>query len=155
MRATRMGGPARPVAQPRRTPDLALRSLLATNVALAGPGVLTGVPSARLLHPAGEGELAAIQTWPLLPGMLTLLGLDSALIYFFSRARQRQAVTSTAVFIGLLSSLTVGGMVWFVLPFALRAQPPQAVAAARVSLLIGGIYALVGIPAAHCEVSTH
>ena len=31
-------------------------------------------------------------------------------------------------------------------PFALRAQPPQVVAAASVFLLIGGIYAVVGIP---------
>ncbi len=91
MRATRMGGPARPVAQPRRTPDLALRSPLATSIALAGLGVVTGVLSVLLLHPAGEGELAAIQTWPLLLGTLAMLGLDSALVYFISRPRQRQA----------------------------------------------------------------
>ncbi len=66
---------------------------------------------------------------------------------FFSRNPDRgRQFTSTAVFIGLLSSLAAGGMAWFLLPFALRAQLPPAVAAARVFLLIGGIYAVVGIP---------
>ena len=144
---TRMGGPARPVAQPRRTPDLALRRTLATNMALAVLGVVTGVLSGCLLHPAGEGKLAAIRTWPLLLGTLAMLGLDSALVYFISRDPDRgRQLTSAVVSIGLLSSMAVGGMAWFVVPFALRAQPPQVVAAARVFLLIGGIYAVVGIP---------
>jgi len=79
--------------------------------------------------------------------MLAMLGLDSVLVYFFSRNPDRgRQFTSTAVFIGLLSSLAAGGMAWFLLPFALRAQLPPAVAAARVFLLIGGIYAVVGIP---------
>src|SRR5712691_9333225 len=109
-----MDGPARPVAQPRRTPDLALSSTLATNMALAALGVVTGVLSARLLHPAGEGELAAIQTWPFLLGTLAMLGLDSALIYFISRDPDRgRQLTSAAAFIGLLSSPAVGGMAWF------------------------------------------
>jgi len=138
---------ARPVTEPRRAQDLALRSTLATNIALAGLAAVTGVLCARLLHPTGEGELAAIQTWPLLLGTLAMLGLDSALVYFISRdpGRGRQ-FTSTAVFIGLLSSVAIGGIAWFVLPFALRAQPPQVVSAARVFLLIGVIYAVVGIP---------
>ena len=77
MTATRMGGGARPVAQKRKTPDLALRSTFAANMALAALAAATGVLSARLLRPAGEGELAAIQTWPFLLGTLAMLGLDS------------------------------------------------------------------------------
>ena len=76
-----------------------------------------------------------------------MLGLDTALVYFIARQRERaRQFTSTAVIIGLLSSLAVGAVAWFALPFALRAQPSQVVSAARVFLLIGGIYAVVGIP---------
>ena len=93
MRATRVSGAARPVTQPRRTSDRALRSTFATNMALAGLAVITGIPVARLLGPAGEGELTAIQTWPLLLGTLAMLGLDSALVYFIcAPAREGQAV---------------------------------------------------------------
>jgi enterobacterial common antigen flippase len=135
------------VVEPQRTPDRALRSTLAVNITLAVLSVLTGVLSARLLHPAGEGELAAIQTWPLLLGTLAMLGMDSALVYFIARHPERgRQLTSTAVLIGLLSSLAVGAIAWFALPFVLRAEQPQVVAAARVFLVIGGIYALVGIP---------
>ena len=147
MRATRMGGVARPVTQPQRTPDVGLRSTLNTNVALAVLAAATGVLSARLLRPAGEGQLAAIQTWPILLGTLAMLGFDSALVYFISRNPERgRQLTSTASLIGVLSSLAVGAVAWFALPFVLRAQPPQVVSAARVFLLIGAIYAVVGIP---------
>jgi O-antigen/teichoic acid export membrane protein len=147
MTATRMGEAARPVTRPRRTADLAVRSTFSTNVVLAVLAAATGVLSARLLRPAGEGELAAIQTWPLLLGTLSMLGLDSALVYFIARQPERaRQLTSTAVLIGLLASLALGAVAWFALPFALRAQPPEVVSAARVFLLIGGIYAVVGIP---------
>jgi O-antigen/teichoic acid export membrane protein len=76
-----------------------------------------------------------------------MLGLDSALVYFIARHPERgRQFTSTAVLIGLLSSLAVGTVAWFALPFVLRAQQAQVVSAARVFLVIGGIYALVGIP---------
>ncbi len=135
------------MTQPRRTPDRALRSTLATNVALAALAVVTGVLAARLLGPSGEGELAAIQTWPLLLATLAMLGLPEALVYFVSRRPERgKQLTSTAVLIGLLSSLAVGAVAWVALPFLLPAQQPQVVSAARVFLLIGCIYAVVGIP---------
>jgi O-antigen/teichoic acid export membrane protein len=143
----RMGATARPVKRPQSAADLAVRSTFSTNVALAVLAAATGVLSARLLHPAGEGELAAIQTWPLLLATLGMLGLDSALVYFIARQPERaRQFTSTAVIIGVLSSLAMGGVAWFALPFVLRAQPPQVVSAARVFLLIAGIYAVVGIP---------
>jgi O-antigen/teichoic acid export membrane protein len=116
-------------------------------MALAVLAVATGVLAARLLGPSGEGELTAIQTWPLLLGTLAMLGLDSALVYFISRQPERgKQLTSTAVLTALLSALAVGAVAWFALPFLLSAQQPQVVSAARVFLLIGGIFAVVGIP---------
>src|ERR1019366_4064119 len=128
-----VGHAGRQVSQPRRTPDRALRSTFATNMALAVLAVATGVLAARLLGPSGEGELTAIQTWPLLLGTLAMLGLDSALVYFISRQPERgKQLTSTAVLIGLLSALAVGAAAWFALPVLLSAQQPQVVSAARV-----------------------
>jgi len=135
------------VTQQRSGTDLALRSTFTANVALAVLAAATGVLSARLLRPAGEGELAAIQAWPLLLGTLAMLGLDSALVYFISRHPERgKQFTSTAVIIGLLSFLILSTLAWFALPLVLHSQSPQVVSAARVFLLIGGIYAVVGIP---------
>jgi O-antigen/teichoic acid export membrane protein len=143
--STSSDGPARPTAPPRA--DRALRSTFTANIALAVLAVITGVFSARLLHPAGEGELTAIQTWPMLLGTLAMLGLDSALVYFIARqpGKSRQ-FTSTATLIGLISSLIVGAAAWFALPYLLSAQQPSVISAARIFLLIGVIYALVGIP---------
>ena len=120
---------------------------MATNSALAVIAVATGVIAPRLLGPSGEGELAAIQTWPLLLGTLSMLGLDSALVYFISREPERgKQLTATAMLIGLLSSLLVGAIAWFAMPFLLSAQQPDVISAARVFLLVGVLYAVVGIP---------
>ena len=120
---------------------------MATNSALAALAVATGVIAPRLLGPSGEGELTAIQTWPLLLGTLAMLGLDSALVYFIAREPERgKQLTATATLIGLLSSLLVGAIAWFALPFLLSAQQPDVISAARVFLLIGVVFAVVGIP---------
>jgi antigen flippase len=137
----------RPELPTRNSANLALRSTVATNSALAIIAVATGVIAPRLLGPSGEGELAAIQTWPLLLGTLSMLGLDSALVYFIAREPDRgKQLTATATLIGLLSSLLVGAIAWFALPFLLSAQQPDVISAARVFLLVGVLYAVVGIP---------
>ena len=147
MTATLQPRRAHLVRRPRRAADLALRNTFTTNVTLAVLAAATGVLSARLLRPAGEGELAAIQTWPLLLGTLAMLGLDGALVYFIGRQPEKaRQFTSTAVLIGLLSFLVLGAVAWFVLPHVLSSQRPQVISAARMFLLIGGIYAVVGIP---------
>ena len=125
----------------------ALSGTLATNIALALLGVATGVIAARILGPEGEGEIAAIQTWPLLLGTLSMLGLDSAVVYFGARQPDKgKQFTTTATLIGLLSSVVVGGAAWFALPLLLAAQRAQIVSAARIFLLVGVIFAIVGIP---------
>jgi antigen flippase len=131
----------------RNRADLALRSTVATNSGLAALAVATGVIAPRLLGPSGEGELTAIQTWPLLLGTLAMLGLDSALVYFIAREPESgKQLTATAMVIGLLSSVLIGAIAWFALPFLLSAQQPDVISAARVFLLVGVVYAVVGIP---------
>ena len=121
--STAVGWTGRQVTEPRSTPDRALRSTFATNMVLTGLAVATGILTARLLGPSGEGELAAIQTWPFLLGTLAKLGLPEALVYFISRQPERgKQLTSTAVLIGLLSSFAVGAVEWFALPFLLLSR---------------------------------
>jgi O-antigen/teichoic acid export membrane protein len=116
-------------------------------VALAVLGAITGVLAARLLGPAGEGELTAIQSWPINLGTIALLGLDFAVVYFIARQPdQGRQYTSTAVLVGLISVLAVDTAAWFALPTLLSAQSQQVISAARVFLLIGIIYALIVIP---------
>lgn len=125
----------------------ALRGTSATNLGLALLAVATGISAARLLGPAGEGELAAIQTWPLLLATVAMLGLDSALVYCISRQPEKgRQFASTAVAIGLISAVALGAVAWFALPVLLSAQKPQVISAARVFLFVGGIYAVIGIP---------
>ena len=128
-------------------PDRALRSTVTTNLTLVTIALATGVLTPRLLGPAGEGELTAIQTWPLLLGTLAMLGLDTAPVYFIARQPEKgRQFTSTATLIGLFSSVVVGAAAWVALPLLLSAQQPEVISAARVFLLIGVIYAAVGIP---------
>lgn len=138
---------ARRALQLRNTPGRALRSTFATNLGLAVLGAATGILAARLLRPSGEGQLTAIQTWPSLLATIAMLGLDSALVYFISsQPESGRQLTTTAALICLASALAVGAVAWFVLPFLLSAQQPQVISAARVYLLIGCVYAVVGIP---------
>jgi O-antigen/teichoic acid export membrane protein len=133
--------------QVRKTPGRALSSTFATNLGLAVLGSATGMLAARLLHPTGEGQLTAIQTWPSLLATIAMLGLDSALVYFIaSQPESGKQLTTTAALIGLVSALAIGAVAWFALPFLLSAQQPQVISAARVYLLIGCVYAVIGIP---------
>ena len=141
------GSQERRLVPPQQAPSRSFRWTAATNLALAGLAVATGVLAARLLGPSGEGELTAIQTWPLLLGTLAMLGLDSAVIYFIARQPERgRQITSTAATIGVLSALIVGTVSWFALPYLLSAQHPEIISAARVFLLVGVVYAVIGIP---------
>ncbi len=113
----------------------------------AGVAVATGVIAARVLGPTGEGELAAIQTWPMLLATIAMLGIPEALVFYISRTPERSGqFVSTAVTIAMASSLLVGVVAWVFLPDLLSAQRPSVIAAARVFLAIGPLYALVGIP---------
>lgn len=125
----------------------AVSATFATNAALAVVGIATGVMAARLLGPNGEGQLAAIQTWPLLLGALAMLGLPEALVFYIATEPERGLqLTSTAVIVALGSAVIVGGVGWPLMPTLLSSQDGAVIAAARVFLIIGVIDALTGIP---------
>jgi len=81
--------PAGPHIKPIRVRDEGLRrafiTMLATQLALGFLGFLTSTIAARLLGPAGRGELAAVWSIPNLLAMLGGLGMGEAALYFAAK----------------------------------------------------------------------
>lgn len=118
-----------------------------TSFALAGLGAVTGVVAARLLGPAGRGELAAVQLWPLMLASLAMLGMPEALTYFSARqAAPPQRLLATAAVIVTPAVVVAAAVGWFLLPTLLRAQPDEVVRLARIYLLMCPLFALFGLP---------
>src|ERR1700721_1000517 len=71
---------------------------------------LTGILTARSLHPVGRGELAAMGVWPnIIPNLLTL-GLPSALIFEYGRRGSNRVTIlrcalALAICFGLISTV--------------------------------------------------
>ena len=95
----------------------------------------TGVLTARLLAPAGRGELAAINLIPSLLGYLLTLGVPAALLYHLKRdaANTPRLLGAALIMIGVfgLVSLAIG---YAIMPYALHQYSPHVVALARLFL---------------------
>lgn len=101
-----------------------------------GLNAATGVVTARALHPAGRGELAAIVLWPMLASGLTTIGLPSALVYHLRRepGDARTLVGSAAL---LATVATAAGIAigWWLIPWWLAQHSAATVRAAQWCLL--------------------
>jgi O-antigen/teichoic acid export membrane protein len=115
----------------------------ATNLALGALGIVTGVLAARLLGPHGRGELAAIQTYALIYGHLSMLGTDQSVVYYSASDPQRAGRYITcAVLISLIVGVPLISGGYAAMPRLLSAQSPQVVNAARWYLLSVPIFVL-------------
>lgn len=97
--------------------------------------------AARALGPTGRGELAAIQTWPLLLGTVGVIGLPEALVYCTARRRHEAgslALTATAIALG--STLLFSGLGYAFMPWLLQSQAQSTIDSARVALLITPLF---------------
>jgi antigen flippase len=95
----------------------------------------TGIITARLLAPAGRGELAAINLVPSIMAYLLTLGVPGALLYHLKRDENnasRLVAAALVVTTGLGAVAVIIG--YAVMPYALREYPPHAVALARFFL---------------------
>jgi len=119
----------------------------AGNIALGILGTFTGMLAARLLGPLGRGELAAIQTWPVLIGYLVLLGMGDALVYYSAREPERAgSYLTSAILLALISCGPFSLAGYIAMPLLLSAQTASVVAAARWYLLIVPLVAIAVIP---------
>lgn len=117
-----------------------------TNVIIAGLGLLSGTLGARLLGPAGRGELAAIQNLFWLIALLAMLGLPEAAIYFTARrTEQAGRVLATGIWLPILTTPIFFLLMYPVVPFVLAAQPAFVRDAARWFLLAIPLYAAVAV----------
>lgn len=99
--------------------------------------VITGIITARLLLPAGRGELAAMILWSSFVAGLTTFGLPSAIIYQMrNRPQQIGDLLVTALGMAFVLSCLAGGggILW--MPYWLHQYPHWVIRAAQWFLLI-------------------
>jgi antigen flippase len=96
----------------------------------------TGVLTARLLAPAGRGELLAINLIPNVMAYLLTLGIPAALLYQLKRdpADARKLLGASLVTVSVLSACAVC-IGYAILPFALHRYPASTVELARFFML--------------------
>lgn len=120
---------------------------VAANAVSALVALATGTLVARLLGPAGRGELAAIQTWPTFIATIAMLGLPDALVYFSARDHKHAGrYLGSAVVLNLLASVPFLCAGYLAMPYLLAAQTPAVVAAARWYLLLIPLFTVVAMP---------
>jgi O-antigen/teichoic acid export membrane protein len=86
----------------------------------AGTGILT----ARILLPAGRGELAAMILWPLFVANLTTLGIPSSLIYHLrNQPKERERLIANGLLMATALGSIAASIAACVLPWWLRQYP--------------------------------
>jgi O-antigen/teichoic acid export membrane protein len=131
---------------PRASIRRDVASTTATNLVISAANVLTGVVVARMLNPAGRGELAAILNWPTFLGMLTTLGMTEALVYYPARQAKRTGrYLGTGLVLALSASVAFMVVGWLLMPTLLAAQEPAVIAGARWYLVQVPIAAVFGL----------
>lgn len=112
----------------------------------------TGIITARALHPAGRGELAALGVWPNFLGSLMTLGLPSAFVYWSRTLPERRTnllrVSLPITFV-LGALATLSGYVG--IPFWLTQYPPHIVHFAQLYMLNAFVVLLIANARAACE----
>ncbi len=117
------------------------------NMVMTIMGLASGLLAARLLGPQGRGELAAIQSWPMLFAALALLGMPEAVVYYSSRDQLRAAdYLGTARVIALFAGVGFLAIGWLLMPALLRSQAHSTIRFAQIYILIIPLYALIDLP---------
>ena len=112
----------------------------------------TGIITARALHPAGRGELAALGVWPNFLGSLMTLGLPSAFIYW---SRTRPELRPSLLWVSLPLTIVLGGFATLVgivgIPFWLSQYSPHIVHVAQLLMLNAFVVLMIANARAACE----
>lgn len=98
----------------------------------AGTGILT----ARMLGPAGRGELAAMILWPLFVASVTTLGVPSSLIYHLrNRAAERGRLVANGFAMAAVMGVAAAAIAALILPWWLHQYSPWVIRAAQWFLI--------------------
>lgn len=106
------------------------------NLLLACIGMITGLILARILNPEQRGELAAVQSWPVLLATIAMIGMPEAVVYVTSRTPTRIGTyLLTALIINMIAGGALGIAGWVFMPVLLAAQAVHVIEAARICLI--------------------
>jgi O-antigen/teichoic acid export membrane protein len=120
---------------------------VSTNALIALAGLASGPICARLLGPAGRGELAALQNLYWFIAILAMLGMPEATLYFSARKRvDSSRILASAIVLVLLICPFFYLAVRSVIPMMLAAQSPAVIKTASWYLLGIPLYALAMVP---------
>ena len=105
---------------------------IASKSAVLGLQAATGILTARILGPAGRGELAAMILWPLFVASVTTLGVPSALIYQLrSSANERNCLATNGFVISAVIGVAAAAAAAWLLPWWLHQYSPGIIHAAQ------------------------
>ena len=103
-----------------------------SKIVILGLQASTGILTARVLKPAGRGELAAMILWPLFVASVTTFGVPSSLIYFLRhRPEDRDRLGATGILMATLFGSAAAVMAALALPWWLRQYSASIIHAAQ------------------------
>jgi O-antigen/teichoic acid export membrane protein len=121
----------------------------ASNFLIGGVGAVTAALAARILGPAGRGDLAAIQIWPGFLCVVAMIGMPEAFAYFIARDRSRsREVVTTGLLLSLGAAGVLGGIGAVLVPAVLSSRSSVVADDAQWALLLIPFYCLASLPAA-------
>lgn len=109
----------------------AVTQTVGSKTLILGLQAATGILTARILGPAGRGELAAMILWPLFVANVTTFGIPSSLIYHLrNRAGERERLVANGFVMSLVTGVIAAAAAAGLLPWELRQYSPAIVRAA-------------------------
>lgn len=111
-----------------------------SKIVILGLQAGTGILTARVLQPAGRGELAAMILWPLFMASVTTLGVPSSLIYYLRhRPEKREQLIANGFLMATFLGVLAGMVAALILPWWLRQYPVPIIHAAQWFLITAPI----------------
>lgn len=134
------------------SPAGAVAQSVGAKILIVGLNAATGIITARVLQPAGRGELAAMILWPVFLASALTLGIPSALTFQLrSNPGRRSQLMGTGFVLAAMTSV-VAMLIGFVfLPSWIGQYPPEAIWLARIFLITTPLTSLLLVGRAGLE----
>lgn len=120
-----------------------IQSTMSANLVIMALGMVSGILTARILGPAGRGEIAAAVVWPATIATLGTLGVPDAMVYQAGREKGIGAVVAAGLCVGVAQLLLMGFLGAVIIPRALDSQGPHVIRMSVTYMTIL-IYAFIG-----------
>jgi O-antigen/teichoic acid export membrane protein len=105
--------------------------------------LITGALTARLLGPEGRGQFAGAQVWPMIIGVVALVGANSSLSLLVAKEREKKgAFEWQALSLGLPLSILGAVIGWVAMPLLVPTDNPDLLWLSRVNLIYIPLYVL-------------